>query len=548
MTAIRSLYNSYFLRGKNFIKQHLRAPAKIIRIAPIKESHTVDDEYSLDQRAAIEIVDVAGNKSEPTWLYAVHCTDKRIGLALAASQSAVIQQAISIKIDTQLFIRYAAAFPTISNHGLECEITFSALPASSSIFAPIVVARLPLSGGIQSEVWRSVQMDISYLAGHNGYFQLRCISNGKYISAHDCLSIADFCIATEDQLSRIRSRTFYELRSANEIAHFSSTYRHSSYAIIQNHQIESVGGSERGIRQLSPAVHVGFEKNEYSFDLLPDADESVFSYSARLLAQNLSAVKPDFFQLLVDRARSGKTVKVLSLCAGAARIEAAYAAYAGTNVEWSLIDINPDLLNLASSQFPPGVKVDLIEANINDIQYTGEKWDIIMCVSALHHVVELEKVIKFCYLSLYAEGEFWSLGESIGRNGNRLWPEARDKANAVFQRLPEKYRMNSHSAQVDALLPDNDYSVGCFEGIRSEDIESVIDVWFQSADVFRINCFLWRLVNLAYNDNYNLTDSADIEIIKSFVEAELDCFYQGGKGTELFGVYKPRQLLNKMRA
>ncbi len=540
MTGLKKLYSSY-LRGKSLIKQSFNSapPPKITRITQLQSSYDANDGYCLDQRSVIQIVDVEGNTSEPSWVYAVHCIDKRIGLGLDSNRSAHIQQLLSIKMDTHLFIRYAAMAPCISNEGVECEIVFS------SESNTVVIARLPLSGGMQTAVWHSVQMDISHLAGHSGYFQLRCISYAEDVPASDSLLIADFCIASEDQLSRIKSRTFYDLRSANEIAHFSSTYRHSSYAKMQDAQSKSAGGTERSIRRLMPLPESTYQKHKYIFEVLPTSSDSVFTYSARLLEKNLLVGKPDFVQLLVERARLGKPVKVLSLCAGAARIEAAYAAHLGANVEWSLIDINSDLLRLASSQFPPDIKLDLIEANINDVQYSGEKWDIIMCISALHHVIELEKVMKFCYLSLNADGEFWSLGESIGRNGNRLWPEARDRANAIFKNLPEKYRINSHSLQVDELLPDNDYSVGCFEGIRSEDIEPIIDVWFQQVDVFRANCFLWRLVNLAYNDNYNLNDECDINLVKSFVEAELDYYYQGGRGTELFGVYKPRQLLNK---
>lgn len=182
----------------------------------------------------------------------------------------------------------------------------------------------------------------------------------------------------------------------------------------------------------------------------------------------------------------------------------------------------------------------LIEANVNELDFSGEKWDVILCVSALHHIVELERVLKFCHDSLNEGGEFWSIGEYVGRNGNRLWPEARYEANQVFERLPEQYRLNRHTNQVDHEIPDNDYSVGCFEGIRSEDIESILDKWFHPVDVCRRNCFLWRLINLAYSDNFNILKSDDRSRIISMVNAEAAHFQAGGRGTELFGVYRPR--------
>jgi ubiquinone/menaquinone biosynthesis C-methylase UbiE len=186
-----------------------------------------------------------------------------------------------------------------------------------------------------------------------------------------------------------------------------------------------------------------------------------------------------------------------------------------------LLDINTELLDMASSQFSSSIQVDLIEADVNELSDTDETWDIILCVSALHHIVELEKVVRFCHHSLDPDGEFWSIGEYVGRNGNRLWPGAYDEANRFFKNLPEKFRFNHHSRQIDPVIPDNDYSVGCFEGIRSEEIEPILDRWFHRQEVYKANCFLWRLVNLAYSDNYKMNDPEDISWIVKAVQSEI---------------------------
>ncbi len=52
-----------------------------------------------------------------------------------------------------------------------------------------------------------------------------------------------------------------------------------------------------------------------------------------------------------------------------------------------------------------------------------------MFVSGLHHVVEIEQVLQTVIELLDPNGEFWIIGEAIGRNGNQLWPEALDAAN-----------------------------------------------------------------------------------------------------------------------
>jgi SAM-dependent methyltransferase len=202
--------------------------------------------------------------------------------------------------------------------------------------------------------------------------------------------------------------------------------------------------------------------------------------------------------------------------------------------------MNADLLGLASRQFASVTRLDLIEANVNELTCSGEKWDVILCVSALHHVVELERVMKFCHDSLDDGGEFWSIGEYVGRNGNRLWPEARYEANKLFKQIPARYRWNHHANRTDEELPDNDCAVSTFEGIRSEEIESALDKWFSPVDVYRRNCFLWRLVNLAYADNFDVQKSEDRSWIIRMVNAELTYFRSGGRATELNGVYRPR--------
>ena len=93
---------------------------------------------------------------------------------------------------------------------------------------------------------------------------------------------------------------------------------------------------------------------------------------------------------------------------------------------------------------------------------------------------------------------------------------------------------------IDNEISDQDYSVGCFEGIRSQAIESAIDIWFQQEYVYRRNCFLWRIMDLTYSDNYDLKNLEDVMWINKAVQSEYDFFKNGGRGTELHGVYRKR--------
>jgi len=496
------------------------------------------DEFYLDENSKFEILGTPPNLNFPRWMQITHCEDKRYSIVLVAGESFKPTSVFEFEKDTRLYVRYSAALPIISADGLVCSINWI---ESDQLHSTSQICDLPITGGQQSPYWRNLDLDLSFLAGRKGHLILSCLPGPSGDPSGDWLAISDLCIARGDKFPALKARSFHDLRSRNEIVHFSSVYRHSMYSSVQNQRAEIAAGNSRPVRKLSPLQYSAEDSNTAKLsDLEPLSGESSYGYASRLLASCIPQPPPNFAERLKFMASKGGIVKVLSLCSGAARIEANFAQQVGSNVEWSLLDINVDLLGLASKQFPPEINLDLIEANANELERSGEKWDVILCVSALHHIVELEKLIKFCHDSLTENGEFWSIGEYVGRNGNRLWPDARAEANKLFCQLPEQYRLNRHANQLDSELPDNDFSVGCFEGIRSEDIESVLDRWFYPVDVYRRNCFLWRLINLAYSDNFDLENVDDRDWIIRMVNAETDHFRIGGRGTELFGVYSPR--------
>ena len=85
------------------------------------------------------------------------------------------------------------------------------------------------------------------------------------------------------------------------------------------------------------------------------------------------------------------------------------------------------------------------------------------------------------------KGEFWLIGEQIGRDGNRFWPEARAAADRLFAALPEHLRRNADTGAVDLVLPEGDFST-TFEGIRSAEIEALLLAFFEPVQVYRGNC------------------------------------------------------------
>ena len=173
-------------------------------------------------------------------------------------------------------------------------------------------------------------------------------------------------------------------------------------------------------------------------------------------------------------------------------------------------------------------------------QFGNITFDIVMFVSGLHHVVEIEHVLETVMELLVPNGEFWIVGEAIGRNGNQLWPEALDAANRIFSRLPDRFRRNASTGKVDSTVPETDFSANSFEGIRSEEIEPLLLRYFDPLEMYRKNCFLWRLVNPDYFNNYDLKNQEDRYIVLSLIAAEYNLWKTGGRPTESHSVYRRR--------
>jgi hypothetical protein len=186
------------------------------------------------------------------------------------------------------------------------------------------------------------------------------------------------------------------------------------------------------------------------------------------------------------------------------------------------------------------VKAVAMDANTLDLQ--GERYDVILCAAGLHHLVELEHVVDEIARGLVSEGEFWSIGEYVGLSGARLWPEAYAIANPFFRRLPERYRINRSwpGNPVDQDLPNLDCSVGTFEGIRSPEIEGLLNNILLPHYVTRQACFLWRFFDGAYIANYDLENKEDLTTIRKAVALDAEHQRQGGRPTNLSGVYRKR--------
>ncbi len=361
--------------------------------------------------------------------------------------------------------------------------------------------------------------------------------------AGDWLAVNILALAPHEWLSLARASSNKAWRLANEIEHFESVYSRTFY---RDRQVSRSGAEIKPIRKLDPES-ADFVPEVRSVALIldampPQSHENAFIYSSRLLNALLPIRPPNFVERLRDmhRANQGRPVRMLSLCAGEAATEGWILEAAGVPVELCLLDVHEGLLGTAASRMPANVVVDRILGDANSLNGQLGRFDVINITSGLHHLVELERVLSGISKSLEGAGEFWLVGEQVGRNGNRLWPEALREANALFTKWPIGKRLNANSGNFDFGVQDIDFSSACFEGIRSQDILPLLQRYFIPVDVYVRNCFLWRLFDATYASNFDLSDGSDLGLAKSAVIAEYQHWVEGGSGTEMHAVYRSK--------
>jgi SAM-dependent methyltransferase len=393
-------------------------------------------------------------------------------------------------------------------------------------------------------------LNLSVLRNRRGHLGLRCFSPSGRRDLESKLAVVKWVAGPADRISLLTARRHQSRRIKATLKQFDKTYDHPMYASRKADEEGQAASCHSLLTKISPGPRPKSEDPIAAEFLLslPSAKvaqgENVHQYAHRVLASLIRTPRPNFpKRIRAVHEREGRSVRILSLCSGAAGIERQILVNAGCPVEITLFDLNENLMRQATAALSSVAQISGVLGDVNAIsaeQFGNIAFDIVMFVSGLHHVVEVEHVLETVIELLVPNGEFWIVGEAIGRNGNQLWPEALDAANRIFSRLPERFRRNASTGKIDSTVPEKDFSANSFEGIRSEEIDSLLLRYFDPVEIYRKNCFLWRLVNRDYFNNYDLSNQEDRNVILSLVAADYNLWKTGGRPTESHSVYRRR--------
>jgi SAM-dependent methyltransferase len=497
--------------------------------------------FVLDDGADFAVDGDAG--FEHRWFELGHVADRERALVLLPGE-ALTTAPIRCPPEPVLWCRCLRALPEVSSDGLDLRIELLLADGTVRSVVDACIDNATPAGGL----WEGT-LALPAQPGEQLRVRVACGPGPEHLPDADWLALCGLVVCTRGELTRLRARSQHAWRLGNELAQFAGVYRGDFYA--DRHAVRS-SKEARAPREL-PAADAA--RDAAAHDQLRDAlrtrargfaprpGENAFGFSHRLLLALLPDEPPDFAMRLaaLHRASGRAELRMLALCAGEAGIEAGILARAGVPVELCIVDVNEDLLRRAAEAMPPGVRLDLVVGDANAVHGQLGQFDVVVITSGLHHLVEIEAVLASIAAALGPDGEFWLIGEQVGRNGNRLWPEALAIANDLFTAWPEDRRHNHNTGVVDATLPDRDFSAGCFEGIRSEEILEQVARYFLPLDVFLHDAFLWRLVDHAYAANLDPAAPDDRARLVEATVAEAMHWCEGGRGTSLHAAFRSKR-------
>jgi len=486
--------------------------------------------------------DDLSSRAKPLWVPVERYDNFHLGLALGVGQVA-LGPLMQFDRDVSMSCELAAKVNETNAEGFSFQAFFDPEDGPTRI----ILLEAPMNRDSNQS---NFTLDLSGLRGRRGYLGLRCFSPRGRVDLESKLAVVKWVAGPNERVNLLSARRHSLRRTEATLKQFNVAYDHPMYKARQAREERPDPSGISLPTKISPASRPITDEpiTAESLSSLPSTKvapgEHVYRYAHRILASLIRIPPPNFSERIRSiHEREGRTVRILSLCSGAAGIDRKMIVDAGCPVGITLFDLNENLMRKAVAALESVAQTSVVLGDVNAIsveQFGNLTFDVAMFVSGLHHVVEIEHVLRTVIELLLPNGEFWIVGEAIGRNGNQLWPEALNAANSVFSPLPERFRHNAFTHKIDSMIPETDFSANSFEGIRSEEIESLLLRYLDPVEIWRRNCFLWRLVNSVYFNNYDLNSQEDRNIVLSFVAAEYNLWKRGGRPTESYGVYRRR--------
>jgi hypothetical protein len=136
-----------------------------------------------------------------------------------------------------------------------------------------------------------------------------------------------------------------------------------------------------------------------------------------------------------------------------------------------------------------------------------------MANQSLHHVLNQEGLFDAIKHAIDPDGYFVT-SDIIGRNGHQRWPEALTEVQRFWAELPAEYRYNRQLNRHEEIYENWDCSNEGFEGIRAQDVLSLL------LERFHIHVFIAfaNVVDIFVDRSFGHNFNAQAEWDRRFID------------------------------
>ena len=153
--------------------------------------------------------------------------------------------------------------------------------------------------------------------------------------------------------------------------------------------------------------------------------------------------------------------------------------------------------------------INFIEGDIKT-WCVDNKFSVCIASQALHHMLDLEILFEKIKNAIHPNGIFLT-NDMIGRNGHMRWPEALRIPNDIWARMPDRYKYNHQLKRFERKFENWDCSKEGFEGIRAQDILSLLMKNFHFEVFLAFSNLITVFIDRSFGHNFD--NIFDIQVI-----------------------------------
>jgi Flp pilus assembly protein TadD/ubiquinone/menaquinone biosynthesis C-methylase UbiE len=232
--------------------------------------------------------------------------------------------------------------------------------------------------------------------------------------------------------------------------------------------------------------------------------------------------------------------RILSLGCGYGGIELNIAGLLDKPFHITAVDLNGQLFSRARQEAKShGFDVNFMDLDLNYVFIPENSFDLIFAHASLHHLLNLEHVFHQIHRGLKDHGRL-IVQDIIGKTQVLFWKENVDRAIEVVAQMPAQYKKGIPDQQaIIAPYAEPAMQKG-MEGIRQEEIPTLLESFFTPVKSFRYGAFM-RLIctHPELGKRLDPDRPADREYLEELFNLDLQLVAQNKlRPTEMLAVYE----------